>query len=96
MAEAARDDSVRDIADYLRETIAEIDESIAAARSHLADLERRRAGLAVRLAVIDAATSPEVESAIEEYEQRVAENRPYENAEDATELLSEAHRRFQT
>ena len=89
MGEAARrqDDHVVDMVEYLRDTLAEIDATIA-------DLERRRTGIAVRLAVIAASNDPGIESAVADYSTRVEENRPYESAEDANKLIMEAHARF--
>lgn len=78
--------AVVDMVDYLRETLRELDEAIA-------DLSVRRQGLAVKLAVLEASTDPKVQEAAADYDARVAENRPYEDAADAGMLLSEAHRR---
>lgn len=72
---------------YIGETITEIDEVMAY-------LGRKRAGLAERKAAIDAAESLAVMDAAADYRQRVEENRPYEGAEDAGTLLSEAFSRF--
>ncbi len=51
MAEPARQDHVVEMVQYLRDTIAEIDDA-------LVDLQRRRTGLAVRLAAIEASGDP--------------------------------------
>jgi hypothetical protein len=75
------------MAQFLRETIAEIDEGIA-------EMQSRRNQLAVRLAAIDAATDPAVLEAAADYEARTAEKRPYEGAEDANSLITEAHRHY--
>ena len=55
--------------------------------SQLLDMNRRRNGLAVRLAVIEAASDKAVLDAAEDYATRVAADRPYESAEPAEELL---------
>jgi hypothetical protein len=86
---AERRDVVVDMAAYLRETIAHIDEVVAGWHA-------QRHDLAVRLAVMESATSAAVLEAAEEFESRAAENRPYESAEPAEKLLTEAHRRFGT
>lgn len=87
MGDAQRAEDVVDMVDYLRETIGEIDDAVQG-------LMARRSGLARRLAVLEAATSSRVAEAVEDYKARVAEQRPYEGAEDARTLLEEAHRRF--
>lgn len=75
------------MADYLRSTIAEIDEAIAQMTAH-------RRGLAVRLAVIEAAASDRVAEGVADLEVRARENRPYEDAESAEKLLGDAHKHF--
>lgn len=40
------------------------------------------------------AADPLITAAAEDYEQRVAENCPYENARDADEVIEEARRRY--
>ncbi|MDP9389244.1 MAG: hypothetical protein M3Q48_15345 [Actinomycetota bacterium] len=88
MAEPA-DDRVIEVVDYLRETIADIDETV---RSwHL-----KRTKLAVRLAALEAATDGSVLEAAADYERRLGEDRPYEAAEDVADLVKEAHSRFVT
>lgn len=87
MAESAPLNRVVDMVDYLSETIAEIDAMIH-------DLEVKRHGFAVRLAVLRASSDPAVAEAAADYEARVAEGRPYESAEPAQDLIAEAHRRF--
>ena len=82
-----RDDQVVDMAEYLRETLGEID-------SVIAELSERRMGIAARLAVIVAATDPATQSAVADYSARVDEGRAFEDAEDANSLIMEAHRRF--
>ena len=81
------DDHVVDMVDYLRETLAEIDETIA-------DLNRRRVGIATRLAVIATSSDPTIQTAVDDHSERVAAGRPYEDAMDANEFVMEAHRRF--
>jgi len=89
MAEPARSDQVIEMVQYLRDTIAEIDDA-------LRDLQARRTGLAVRLAAIEASGDPAVTEAAADYGVRVTENRPYEDAEDADRLLGEAYSRYVT
>lgn len=84
---AQRKQEVVDVADYLRETIAELDDAIH-------ELRAKRAGLAIRLAALDASADPKVQAAAEDYERRVEANRPYDSAEDAGALITEAARRF--
>lgn len=72
---------------YIGETIDEIDEVMVL-------LGRQRAGLAERKEAIDAAESMAVMDAASDYQRRVDENLPYEGAEDAEPLLSEAFSRF--
>ncbi len=72
---------------YMRELISEIDEAIA---PWLA----KRQEIAARLAAMEAATDPAVLEVAADYEERLAEDRPYEDAEDAETLLSEAHKRY--
>jgi chorismate mutase len=76
-------DVVVELAQYLRETIAEMDESIA-------EMVSRRNHLAVRLAVIDAATDEVVLRAVEDYEQRAASGSGYPEAEPVEQLLAAA------
>jgi chorismate mutase len=78
---------VVDMVEYLRETIAQMD---AAINPYLAS----RQELALRLAALEAASDPAILAAAEDYADRVEADRPYEEAEDAEELLSEAHRRY--
>lgn len=89
MGEAARqqDPAVVDMVGYLRETLQEIDETIA-------ELQGRRHGLAVKLAVIEAAGDPAVIEAAADYKDRAAADRPYENAVRSEDLVAEAHRRY--
>jgi hypothetical protein len=84
---AARQEQVVDMIDFLRDTIAEIDDSIK-------DQQRRRNGLAVRLAALQAAGDPSVRVAADDYAARVEADEPYEDAEDAKELLGRAYKRF--
>jgi hypothetical protein len=84
-----RDDvtQVVDMVEYLRDFIARIDEAVT---PWLA----KRQELALRLTAIEAANDPVVVQAAADYQGRVEANRPYEYAEDAEELLSEAHRHY--
>lgn len=96
MADAARDQhaAVIDLATYLRETIAEMDETIAKMESNIREWKGKRDSLAVRLAVIEASNDDQLRAAVEDYKDRVATNRPYESAEPAEKVLSEAWKRF--
>lgn len=78
-------ESVVSMAQYLRDTLAELDGSIR-------DMQAQRHRLAVRLAVIEAAEDPAVKRAVEEYSTRSGE--PYPDAESAGTLISDAHRHF--
>ncbi len=89
MSESARQDHVVEMVQYLRDTIAEIDDA-------LRDLQVRRTGLAIRLAAIEAAGDSAVVEAAADYAARVTENRPYEDAEAAESLLAEAYSRYVT
>lgn len=89
MAEPARQDQVVEMVQYLRDTIAQIDDA-------LHDLQVRRTGLAIRLAAIEASGDPAVAEAAADYAVRVTENRPYEDAEDAESILAEACSRYVT
>jgi chorismate mutase len=87
VAEPVRRSDVVDIADYLEETIRDIDEA-------LAELAGRRAQLAFKLAVLRAASDPDVDDAAADLERRIAEGQPYENARPAEDVITEAHRRY--
>ena len=78
---------VVDMVTYLEETLAQMDAWMATWRTE-------REQLAMRLAAMRAASDPAVGEAAADYRRRLAENRPYETAEDAETLLAEAHRRF--
>lgn len=86
---AERRTEVVDMVHYLRDLIDEIDQAVGGWTT-------KRQEFAVRLAAMEAATDPAVLEAVSDYEARVAEGRPYEDAEDAESLLAEAHRRFVT
>lgn len=86
---AERRTEVIDMVSYLRDWIAEIDQAVGAWTA-------KREDFAIRLAAMEAATDPAVLEIARDYEDRVEEKRPYEDAEDATRLLSEAHRRYAT
>lgn len=92
MGEPARSDSPGEVvgmADYLRETVAEMD-------ALMGEWLVRREQMAVKIAAIEAAENPAVLEAAEDYRQRLADGRPYEDAESAESVLSEAYRRFGT
>lgn len=78
---------VADMAQYLRDTLAETDK-------HISEMQAGRNQMAVRLAGLDAASDPAVLAAAADYEARAASGRPYEGAEDAGSLVSEAYSRF--
>jgi hypothetical protein len=78
---------VVDLVQYLRETIAQMD---AAINPYLA----KRQEVALRLAALEAASDGTVLEAAADYQDRVAANRPYETAEDAETLLSDAYNRY--
>lgn len=77
---------VADMAQYLRDALAETDK-------HIHEMQVGRTRMALRLAGLDAASDPAVLEAEADYEARVAAGRPYENAEDAESLISEAYGR---
>jgi hypothetical protein len=87
MSEPARDEQLIDLVDYLSETIARMDAAIGR-------MQADRRELATRLAALEAASDLAVLSAADDYERRVAENRPYEDAVGGQTLIEEAHRRF--
>jgi hypothetical protein len=70
---------------YLRETLRYIDGMIQ-------KLTADRHDVALRLAAIEAAEDPAVIAAVQDHEHRAG--RPYVDAQDANQLLSEAHRRL--
>ena len=78
---------VTDMVQYLRDFIASIDEAINPWLT-------KRQELTVRLAALEAASDPAVLDAAADYQDRAVALRPYEDAEDAGTLLSEAHRRY--
>ncbi len=82
-----RNSEVVAMVDYLQDTIAEIDGAVNG-------WVGRRHELAVRLAAMRASYDPKVLEAAADFEERLETSRPYENAEDAVALLSEAHRRY--
>ena len=88
-----RKQDVVSMIDYLRETIAQMDRVFAGA---FADWQSGRKELAVRLAALEAAEDPLVAEAVADFEVRTSEDRPYEDAQDAADVLSEAHRRYGT
>jgi hypothetical protein len=84
---AEHSEEVVGMVDYLRETIAEFDQTIT-------EMQGRRSALAARLAVIEAGTDPDLAAAAQDYAERVAENRPYEDAMSADELIRAARTRI--
>jgi chorismate mutase len=89
MGEAMRhhDEPVIGMGDYLRDTLRKIDQNIAVMLDQREDLARR-------IAVIEAAENPAVAAAVEDYEARVAEDRDYEDARMAQDIIAEAVRRY--
>ncbi len=86
---AERRTEVVDMVHYLRDLVSQIDDAVGGWTA-------KRQGFAVQLAAMEAATDPAVLEVASDYEARVAEDRPYDDAEDAASLLTEAHRRFVT
>lgn len=86
MAEPMRQEVVS-LAGYLRSTIRRIDEMMGT-------WQAQRDELSLRLALIEGPDDPAVAAAAADYESRVEEGRPYEEAVAAEELIKEAHRRF--
>lgn len=84
--EAAHEEVVS-FTEYLRDTIAGMDRTMREWQVH-------RAELAIKLSVIEAATDPDVATAIQDYERRLAEGRPYENAEPIEDIVKEASSRL--
>lgn len=80
---------VIDLVEYLRETIAQMD---AAINPYLA----KRQELALRLAALESASDETVLQAAADYQDRVEMNLPYDTAEDAGALLSDAYNRYCT
>lgn len=80
-------DQIVSVVDYLRETIGDIDATVQG-------LQSERTTLAVRLAALEAATDPDVLEAAEDFASRTEDGRRYEGAEDANDLIREAHARF--
>lgn len=80
------DSPVVAVSDYLRDTIDDMDDGIA-------EMTARRNGIAKRLAIIEASDSSPVKRAVADYETRVKDGRPYEDAQPADEVLSEAWKR---
>lgn len=54
----------------------------------------KRQELALRLAALEAASDETVLEAAADYQDRVDGNRPYETAEEAETLLSDAYKRY--
>jgi hypothetical protein len=84
---ARRDNEVVGMVEYLRDTIAEFDETIA-------EMQARRTELASRLAVIEAATDPDLVAAAKDYADRVEAGRPYEDAMSADDMIRAARQRI--
>lgn len=89
MSDAARNTDIVEMVEYLRATIADIDEMVR-------EWQVKRTALAIRLSSIEAATDPKILEAAADYERRVVDGTPYEDAVDAAELIKEAHRRYVT
>jgi len=89
MGEPARQAEVVDLGEYLDKTIIELDNTIR-------ELQATRTAFAIKRAVLRAATSGSIQQGAADYETRVGEQRPYEDAQDPAQLIAEAHRRFVT
>lgn len=87
---AEQHDSVVSIVDYLEETLRKMDEFV----SDIQAWAEARQEIAERLAVMRAASDPAVAAAAEDYDQRLAEGRPYENARPAEDVIRDAHARY--
>lgn len=90
----AAGDQIVGMAEYLWETLGRIDSVIGELDRMKAELTQRRTEFAARLAVILAANDPGTQIVVEDYATRVQEDRPYEDSQDANNLIMEAHRRF--
>lgn len=86
MPEAAHEEVVS-VTEYLRDTIRGIDRTVR-------EWQVQRAELAIRLAVIEAATDSDVAAAAADFEQRVAKNQPFEDAESVEDIIREASSRL--
>ena len=86
MPEAAHEEVVS-VTEYLRDTIRGIDWTVR-------EWQVQRAELAIRLAVIEAATDSDVAAAAADLEQRVANNQPFEDAESVEDIIREASSRL--
>lgn len=86
MPEAAHEEVIS-VTEYLRDTIRGIDRTVR-------EWQVQRAELAIRLAVIEAATDADVAAAAADFEQRVANNQPYEDADSVEDIIREASSRL--
>jgi hypothetical protein len=85
-------ETVVSIVDYLEATLRKMDEFV----SEIQAWAEARQEIALRLAVLRAAADPAVHDAASDYEQRVAEGRPYEAARPADDVIRDAHARYGT
>ena len=81
------DESVADMRQYARETLAKLDETMR-------DWNVKRQELSLRLAVMDAADDPELQRMAEEVADRVESGGGFPDARPAEDVLAEAHRRY--
>ena len=86
MSEATAREQVVDMVTYLRETITKIDDVMA-------EWQQRRLEVSTRLAALEAANDPGLQTIADDYADRVRTNTPYENARPAEDVITEAHRR---
>jgi hypothetical protein len=83
---AGAESNVVEITDHIRETMAKADAAIH-------EMAVTRTDLAIRLALLKAATDPEIEAAVADYEERVETGRGYD-ARSAELVLADAWQRF--
>ena len=89
---AEQHDSVVSIVGDLEEALRKMDEFV----SDIQAWAEARQEIAMRLAVMRAASDPAVAQAAADYEQRIDEGRPYENARAAEDVIRDAHARYGT
>jgi len=80
-------ETVVDLGQYLEATLREADEAIA-------EMRHRRRELALRKAVIDAASDPELQRVADEVYELLEAGAGIPDARPAADVLAEAHRRF--
>lgn len=75
------------VEEYLAKTVAEADNLLNAAKE-------ARDQLALRLHALQMASDARVDETVDDYERRVKENRPYEDATSVDDLIAEARSRL--